>query len=271
MHSWLPDAHSQAPAPVSGLMSGVLLSVALYAVLRLRSISDLALGPGFLRGVLLVLGVLSLTVAAALTSDPTRLQAPAGLFEHRAHGPHGDRGRDRRVARDDRRPGPHARARAGQVGDVRPGGRILRAEGSSSVADVVGLSARRPDLGGPWLVGTAALLGFPPFALFFTEVAIVIAGWSAGLAPVMFLVLALLLLTFVGISRQVLAMTLGPARAEPPAPQIEASAEQPAPRLGLSAQAPMFAALTAAVLAGALALQTGGALAAAVAGLGVTP
>ena len=271
MHSWLPDAHSQAPAPVSGLMSGVLLSVALYAVLRLRSISDLALGPGFLRGVLLVLGVLSLSVAAALTltqRDYKRLLAYSSI-EHMGLMAIG-------VAI-----GGWLATTAVMVHMLGHGlvksamfvqaGRILRAEGSSSVADVVGLSARRPDLGGPWLVGTAALLGFPPFALFFTEVAIVIAGWSAGLAPVMLLVLALLLLTFVGISRQVLAMTLGPARAEPPAPQIEASAEQPAPRLGFRAQAPMVAALTAAVLAGALALQTGGALAAAVAGLGVTP
>ena len=56
----------------------------LYAVLRLRSISDLALGPGFLRGVLLVLGVLSLTVAAALTltqRDYKRLLAYSSI-EH---------------------------------------------------------------------------------------------------------------------------------------------------------------------------------------------
>ncbi len=46
LHAWLPDAHSQAPAPVSALMSGVLLSVAFYAVLRVKVIADGALGPG---------------------------------------------------------------------------------------------------------------------------------------------------------------------------------------------------------------------------------
>ena len=46
MHAWLPDAHSQAPAPVSALMSGVLLSVAFYAILRVKIIADAALGPG---------------------------------------------------------------------------------------------------------------------------------------------------------------------------------------------------------------------------------
>ena len=54
LHAWLPDAHSQAPAPVSALMSGVLLSVAFYAILRVKVIADAALGPGFARALLLV-------------------------------------------------------------------------------------------------------------------------------------------------------------------------------------------------------------------------
>ena len=49
MHSWLPDAHSQAPAPVSALMSGVLLTVAFYALLRFKAIADGTLGPGYPR------------------------------------------------------------------------------------------------------------------------------------------------------------------------------------------------------------------------------
>jgi len=44
MHTWLPDAHSQAPAPVSALMSGVLLTVAFYAILRFKAVTDVALG-----------------------------------------------------------------------------------------------------------------------------------------------------------------------------------------------------------------------------------
>ena len=66
MHTWLPDAHSQAPAPVSALMSGVLLSVAFYALLRYKVIADAALGPGYLRGLLLAGALLSLAVAASL-------------------------------------------------------------------------------------------------------------------------------------------------------------------------------------------------------------
>ena len=66
MHSWLPDAHSQAPAPVSALMSGVLLTVAFYAILRFKVIADGALGPAFPRTLLVIVGLLSLLVAASL-------------------------------------------------------------------------------------------------------------------------------------------------------------------------------------------------------------
>jgi formate hydrogenlyase subunit 3/multisubunit Na+/H+ antiporter MnhD subunit len=65
MHTWLPDAHSEAPAPVSALMSGVLLSVGVYAILRFKPVVDAAARPGFARGILLALGVLSVAVAAA--------------------------------------------------------------------------------------------------------------------------------------------------------------------------------------------------------------
>ncbi len=88
-------------------------------------------------------------------------------------------------------------------------GRILAAEGSSRIDDVHGLLARRPDLARPLLAGTAALLGFPPFVLFFTEVAIVVAGWTNGLGLAMAAALLLLLVVFAGFSRQVAAMTLG--------------------------------------------------------------
>ena len=65
-HTWLADAHSQAPAPVSALMSGVLLSVAFSALLRIKSVVDLALGTGFLRAGLLIVGLLTLLIAASL-------------------------------------------------------------------------------------------------------------------------------------------------------------------------------------------------------------
>src|SRR5439155_18778050 len=47
MHTWLPDAHSEAPAPVSAMMSGVLLNVGLYALMRFKAVVDITAGPVF--------------------------------------------------------------------------------------------------------------------------------------------------------------------------------------------------------------------------------
>ncbi len=218
MHSWLPDAHSQAPAAVSGLMSGVLLSVALYAILRVQAVSDAALGPSFMRGMLVVGGLLSLAVAAGLMltqRDYKRLLAYSSI-EHMGI-----------LALGAAVGGPLATAAVllhvlghGLVKAAMfvVAGRILDSAGSTRIADVRGLLAERPDLARPFLAGTAALLGFPPFVLFFTEVAIVVAGWSRGLGWAMGVALVLLLVVFVGLSRHVLAMTMGPQVVSPHVP-----------------------------------------------------
>ena len=64
LHTWLPDAHSEAPSPVSALLSGALLADAFYAILRFFQITSAAVGAGYPRHMLLVFGVLSLLVAA---------------------------------------------------------------------------------------------------------------------------------------------------------------------------------------------------------------
>src|SRR5256712_2714684 len=65
MHTWLPDAHSEAPAPISALMSGVLLNVGLYALIRFKVVTDTAAGPEFSSTWLMRFGLLSLGLAAA--------------------------------------------------------------------------------------------------------------------------------------------------------------------------------------------------------------
>ena len=273
MHSWLPDAHSQAPAPVSGLMSGVLLSVALYAILRIQAISDDVLGPGFMRGLLVAGGLLSLAVAAALMitqRDYKRLLAYSSI-EHMG-----------------------LMALAAAAGGVLAtsalllhmlghglvkaamfvvAGRILAAERTSKVADVRDLLARRPDLARPFLAGTAALLGFPPFVLFLTEVAIVVAGWRAGLGVPMAIAVALLLVVFAGLGRHAVAMTIsaGPeASASRPAVDAEpVSGVSPgAVPLGAGPRAPLAIALGAAAILGFLAVPLTDVLARAAAALG---
>ena len=65
MHTWLPDAHSEAPSPISALLSGVLLNCAFYGLLRFHIISSHSIGPEFSNTLLIVLGIISLGIAAA--------------------------------------------------------------------------------------------------------------------------------------------------------------------------------------------------------------
>ena len=64
VHTWLPDAHSEAPTPVSALLSGALLATSFYAILRYYEFTAAALGSGFPRDALLAFGVASLLLAA---------------------------------------------------------------------------------------------------------------------------------------------------------------------------------------------------------------
>jgi len=66
MHSWLPDAHAEAPTPVSALLSAVLLNCAMYAVMRYDAIVSRAAGAAFPHTLLLIFGVLSMVVAGLL-------------------------------------------------------------------------------------------------------------------------------------------------------------------------------------------------------------
>lgn len=209
MHSWLPDAHSQAPAPVSGLMSGVLLAVAFYAILRIQAIADAVLGPALMRGLLLTAGLLSLAVAAALIlrqRDYKRMLAYSSI-EHMGLMAIGAAiGGPLALAAVLLHVLGHGLAKATLFVVA---GRILAAVGSTRIDDVRGLLAQHPRMAVPYLAGMAALLGFPPFSLFFSEIAIVVAGWQAGLGWAMGAVLALLLVLFAGLVRASAAMVLG--------------------------------------------------------------
>ena len=106
-------------------------------------------------------------------------------------------------------------------------GRILTAEGTTKIADLRGLLTRRPGVAVPYLAGMAALLGLPPFSLFFSEVAIVVAGFQRGLGWVMAVAVVLLLVLFAGLARHSATMTLGTS-GDTPARVASASSPDPA-------------------------------------------
>jgi hydrogenase-4 component F len=212
MHSWLPDAHSQAPAEVSGLMSGVLLSVAFYGILRVQAVTDAIIGPGLMRGLLVAGGLLSVAEAGALIlrqRDLKRLLAYSSI-EHMGV-----------IALAAAVGGPLALGAAllhmlghglAKSSVFVVSGRILAVEGTTQIAGLRALMARRPGLAVPLLASMAALLGMPPFALFFTEVAIVVAGFQRGMGWVLTIAVGLLLVAFIGLARHTGDMVFGAAQ-----------------------------------------------------------
>jgi len=212
MHTWLPDAHSEAPAPVSALMSGVLLSVGIYAVLRFKTVVDVAAGAAFAQRLLVVLGLASLTVAAAFLWSPTnykRMLAYSSI-EHIGvvalglgfGGPWGIAGAVLHIAN-------HALAKSVLF---LLAGRIRAAFGSAEIADVRGLIAAMPVTGRGFFVAMLALMGLPPFGLFLSEVLIFGAGFQAGYVVAPATGLVLLLIAFAGLLRAAHRMAYGAAR-----------------------------------------------------------
>ena len=239
MHTWLPDAHSQAPAPVSALMSGVLLSVAFYALMRYKVIADAALGPGYLRGLLLTGALLSLLVAASLLlaqRDYKRLLAYSSI-EHMGL-----------VALGVAIGTPLAITAAllhilghglGKAVLFCGSGEIFLADGTTEITRVRGLLTRRPLLGGVFGLGLLALLGLPPFSLFASELAIARAGIADGLGWAVAAALVLMLVVFAAVVGHAQQMLLGE-----PALEVEGH------HTAAAAAAPLVAGLVAVALLG---------------------
>ena len=162
-------------------MSGVLLSVAFYAILRVKVIADAAVGPGFARALLVVMALASLALAATLLlaqRDYKRMLAYSSI-EHL-----GLVGLGAAIG------GPLALAAVllhilghGLAKGVLflGAGRVLQTTGTSRIDDVRGLAARAPLLAGCLGFGVAALIGLPPFSLFASELGIARAGFASGL------------------------------------------------------------------------------------------
>jgi hydrogenase-4 component F len=209
MHSWLPDAHSQAPAPVSALMSGVLLSVAFYALLRYRVIAVAAVDPAYVRTLLLVVALLSLALATSMLvaqRDYKRLLAYSSI-EHMGLVTLGAAAGTRlAVAAVLLHILGHGLAKAVAFCGS---GHILAAEGTAEIAGVRGLLTRRPALAATFGLGLVALLGLPPFSLFASELALARAAVAAGLGWAVAAALLLLLVVFAAVSSHAARMLLG--------------------------------------------------------------
>ena len=118
LHAWLPDAHAEGPTPISAVLSGLLLNVALYALLRFKMLlaaNPAAIAPGPL---MVTHGARVADLRRLHALPPARHQAHVRLFLDRAHGAHHLRLRHGRAARQFRRAAAHDHALADQVGDL---------------------------------------------------------------------------------------------------------------------------------------------------------
>ena len=213
MHTWLPDAHSEAPAPVSALMSGVLLAVGLYAVVRFKTIVDIAAGPDFASRLLQSVGLMSVAVAALFLWAPTNFKRMLAYssIEHVGlvclglgfGGPWGLAGAVVHV-------GNHALAKSTLFVLA---GRIRAAYGSADIAAVRGLGRAMPVTSRGFVAAMLALMGLPPFGLFVSEVMILRAGFERGHPIVAAVTIALLVLAFGGLLRAIHHMLDGDAPA----------------------------------------------------------
>lgn len=223
MHTWLPDAHSEAPSPTSAMLSGVSLKIAIYALLRFHILTTACLHTGFSRNLLLGFGLFSMALAGpfiliqknlkrmlaysslehvGLICAAVGMSAPLTVLGALLH------------------MGYHALTKpvlffaAGCVHQQqhtldfrRLGGGLVRRMPVTAL--ILGLAA-------------VAVSGLPPFGLFVSELTVLAGGFRAGYAWVSVVILISLIVVFCGVLAKLAGLLLGPPRAAPPGEDIPA-------------------------------------------------
>jgi hydrogenase-4 component F len=173
LHAWLPDAHAEGPTPISAVLSGLLLNVALYAILRFKMLMALnshAIAPGPL---MVIIGLISLVFAAFMLyrrRDIKRLFAYSSI-EHMgiivfAFGMGGPLANFAGLLQMTM----HSLTKSGIFFTV---GHIAQVKGTQKIADIRGLTETHPLLGWSLIVGVLAIAGMPPLGIFMSEFLVV--------------------------------------------------------------------------------------------------
>ncbi len=198
MHSWLPDAHSESPAPVSAMLSGALLNTAMLGIvrfLRITRAADLGLLPQM---VLVAFGTLSLFVGAVFIvrqQGIKRLMAYSSI-EHMGvvalgfgfGGALGVGGALYHMLN-------HSLNKSLMFFGA---GNMMRAYGTKEIARIAGVGRHFPVQGALWLAGAVAITGAPPFGLFLSEFTIMRAGLKPSFSWAVYAMAILLIVIFIG-------------------------------------------------------------------------
>ncbi len=224
MHTWLPDAHSEAPSPTSAMLSGVSLKIALYALLRFHILATACLGSGFSRNLLLGFGLFSMLLAGpfilvqknlkrmlaysslehvGLICVAVGMNSPLTVFGALLH------------------MGYHALTKpvlffaAGNIHQQfhtldfrRIGSGLVRTMPVTAL--LLGLAA-------------VAVSGLPPFGLFVSELTVIAGGFRSQHAWVSVVILTSLIVVFCGVLNKLAGLLLGPRDGEHPRETISVS------------------------------------------------
>ncbi len=200
MHTWLPDAHAEAPTPVSAMLSGALLTTSFYAVLRYFQIATGSLGSAFPRHVLLVFGLMSLLVAALYLLDQQDIKR---LFAYSSIEHMGVLAIGMSFASPLALFGVllHVIAHAAAKGNAFMGaGVMVRKYRTKQLTSLRGGLSLLPWTGPLLLASVLALSASPPFGIFRSEFAIVAGGFAGGGSAAAAVMVALVTVAFVGLT-----------------------------------------------------------------------
>ncbi|MGA2527761.1 MAG: proton-conducting transporter membrane subunit [Acidimicrobiales bacterium] len=210
VHTWLPDAHSEAPTPVSALLSGALLTVSFYAILRFYQVTVKAIGPAFPRDILLVFGLASLVLAASYLAsqrDLKRIFAYSSI-EHMGilaigmsfSAPIAVIGVLLHVL-------AHAAAKATAFFGT---GSVIAKFGTKDMSRIQGGVGALPWSGPMLLLAVLALGAMPPFGVFRSEFLIVQGGLLQGASALSAVLVVFVTCAFLGLSWSVSQTMLTP-------------------------------------------------------------
>ena len=169
LHNWLPDAHAEGPTPVSAVLSGLLLNVAMYAVLRCKVLTDGALDSALASQLMMGFGLLSVVVAAFFLSrqkDVKRMFSYSSIehmglitFAFGMGGPVANFAGLLHMT-------VHSLTKSAIFFTV---GHAAQKAGTQVMSEIRGLIKVNPAVGWGMVLGTLAILGMPPFGVFASE------------------------------------------------------------------------------------------------------
>src|SRR5205814_9804763 len=217
LHAWLPDAHAEGPTPISAVLSGLLLNVALFAVLRFKMVMSAnaqALAPGPL---MVTLGLVSVVFAAFMLyrrHDIKRMFAYSSIehmgiiaFAFGMGGPLANFAGLLHMVM-------HSLTKSAIFFSV---GHIAQIKGTQEISEIRGLTETRPWLGWGLVLGVVAIAGLPPLGIFMSEFLVVTSTFAH--APYLALILVFgLLIAFGALFLRVTGIAFGePAGSTAPA------------------------------------------------------